>query len=236
MFMGHYGVSFAVHKAGRQIPLWLLFIAVQFLDVLWAVFVLAGIEKARIVPGITASLPLDLYSMPYSHSLVAAAAWSSAAGLGYAWAARSSQTRVGLPSALVGLAVFSHWLLDLVVHRPDLPFYDNVHKVGFGLWNDPVTALLLEALLFVGGLWLYLRSTTGATWGGKHGMFVFGAGVVGVHAVALFGPPPAGPRAAAVTFLCTYLILAGAVAWLEKKRTSRVRQVNGHGPSLRGLP
>ncbi len=223
MFMGHYGVSFAVKGADKGIPLWLLFIAVQFVDVLWAVFVLAGIEKVRIVPGITASLPLDLYYMPYTHSLVAAFLWSGVGALGYWYATRSSLTNTGVPSLLVGLAVLSHWVLDVVVHRPDLPLYDNVHKVGFGLWNAPLLAFLFETLLFGGGMWLYLRSTKGTTWGGKYGMIIFGALMIGVHSVAFFGPPPPGPRAAALTFLSTYLLFAGVAGWLERKRNPRMR-------------
>ncbi len=99
MFIGHYGVSFAVKRAERSVPLWVLFLSVQFLDVLWAACVLLGIEKVRIVAGITASSPLDLYHMPYTHSLVAALLWSSIAGLAYRLVARPAHWRA---SALVG--------------------------------------------------------------------------------------------------------------------------------------
>src|SRR6266446_4987290 len=144
MFVGHYGVSFAAKKAEPGIPLWVLFIAVQLLDVLWAPFVLLGIEKVRIVPGITASNPLDLYYMPYTHSLVAALIWSAGAFALY----RLVMPRGGAPAALVvAAAVLSHWVLDLVVHRPDLPLYDDSAKVGLGLWNHPAPALGLEAAL-----------------------------------------------------------------------------------------
>src|SRR2546427_7880327 len=104
MFVGHYGVSFAAKKADPSIPLWVLFIAVQLLDVLWAPFVLLGIEKVRIVPGITASNPLDLYYMPYTHSLVAATGWSVVAFLAYRLTVRSAPTRAAV---IVGVAVFS---------------------------------------------------------------------------------------------------------------------------------
>src|SRR5881396_1341752 len=152
MFVGHYGVSFAAIKAEPTIPLWVLFIAVQLLDVLWAPFVLLGIEKVRIVPGFTASNPLDLYYMPYTHSLVAAIGWSVVAFLVYR-AVRPVPPRA---AAIVGLAVFSHWVLDFLVHRPDLPLYDNTAKVGLGLWNLPALALGLEAASLFGGMWLYL--------------------------------------------------------------------------------
>src|SRR2546422_10651299 len=112
MFVGHYGVSFAAKKADPSIPLWVLFIAVQLLDVLWAPFVLLGIEKVRIVPGITASNPLDLYYMPYSHGLLAAIGWSVAAFLVYRTAVRNGPSRAAL---LVGVAVWSHWILGFPV-------------------------------------------------------------------------------------------------------------------------
>ena len=114
-----------------------------------------GIEKVRIVPGITASNPLDLYYMPYTHSLVAALLWSAGALAVY----RLAMPRVGnLAALVVAIAVFSHWVLDFVVHRPDLPLYDDTARVGLGLWNFPAPALGLEAALLFGGLWMCFRS------------------------------------------------------------------------------
>lgn len=174
MFVGHYGVSFAAKRSDRSIPLWVLFIAVQLLDVFWSVFVFVGIEKVRIVPGITASNPLDLYYMPYTHSLVAALLWSLAAYVAYrATRVFGASHRATL---LVALAVFSHWVLDLVVHRPDLPLYDNAAKVGLGLWNYPAPALLLEVAVLFGGMFLYLRSTTATTGLGRGGPAGWSAG------------------------------------------------------------
>src|SRR5437868_11791137 len=175
MFVGHYGVSFAAKKAESSIPLWVLFIAVQLLDVLWAPFVLLGIENVRIVPGITASNPLDLYYMPYTHSLLAAIGWSVAAFLVYRLAMRNAPSRT---AAIVGVAVFSHWVLDFLVHRPDLPLYDNTAKVGLGLWNLPVPALVLEIVVLFGGIWIYLRTGPAR----RTSMIVFGAIMVCIQA------------------------------------------------------
>lgn len=230
MFMGHYGVSFAVKSADQRIPLWLLFIAGQFLDVLWGPLVLAGVEKVRIVPGITASLPLDLYYIPYTHSLVAAVAWSGVAALGYGLVTRRALTKSLGPAIWVGAAAFSHWILDLVVHRPDLSLYADAHKMGFGLWNYPIPALLLETAFLAAGLALYLRSTRGTTLGGRYGMILFGVVIWGVHVLSFFGPflylfdrwlGAAGPYAVAVTFLSTYLTFATIAGRLEKKRNLR---------------
>jgi membrane-bound metal-dependent hydrolase YbcI (DUF457 family) len=209
MFVGHYGVSFAAKKAEPAIPLWVLFIAVQLLDVLWAPLVLLGIEKVRIVPGFTASNPLDLYYMPYTHSLVAAIGWSIVAFLAYRFTVRSAPPRA---AAIVGLAVFSHWVLDFLVHRPDLPLYDNTAKVGLGLWNLPAVALGLEALLLFGAMWLYLRHTARRTT-----MLVFGVVMLGIQAYVFFGPPPASDKAAAATALIAYAVFAVVVRALERR-------------------
>jgi hypothetical protein len=212
MFVGHYGVSFAAKRVAPVIPLWALFIAVQLLDVFWAPFVLLGIEKVRIVPGITASNPLDLYYMPYTHSLLAALLWSVAAllfcRLFVSWG------RVGRAALIVALAVFSHWILDLVVHRPDLPLYDNTAKVGLGLWNVPTVAFALEAALLFGGMWLYFGTSSVP----RLRMVVFGLVMLAIQAYVFFGPPPMSDKAAASTALAAYAVLAAVVARLERPR------------------
>ena len=142
MFVGHYGVAFAVKTPRNKIPLWVLFVAVQLLDFLWAPFVLLGIEKVRFVPGITATNALDLYYMPYTHSLIGALFWSAVAFAIYKIGWRNIASNSA--ALLVGFAVFSHWLLDLIVHRPDLSIYDDTMKVGFGLWNYRGIEFVLE--------------------------------------------------------------------------------------------
>src|SRR5260370_38759314 len=128
MFVGHYGVSFAVKTPRNKIPLWVLFVAVQLLDFLWAPFVLLGVEKVRFVPGITATNALDLYYMPYTHSLIGALFWSAVAfviyKIGWRGVAPNSAALLG------GFEVFLHLLLDLMVHRPDLAIYDQPIKDG----------------------------------------------------------------------------------------------------------
>jgi len=214
MFIGHYGVGFAAKRIDPSIPLWVLFVAVQLLDVFWAPFVLLGIEKVRIVPGITASNPLDLYYMPYTHSLLAALLWSAGAFLAY----RLLGPRRGGPMAavVVGLAVLSHWPLDLLVHRPDLPLYDDTVKVGLGLWNLPMVALALEATLLFGGMWLYF----GVAAPPRGPMVVFGLAMVTIQVYVFFGPPPVSDRAAAWTGLAGYTIFSAVAARLERRQLS----------------
>ncbi len=209
MFVGHYGVSFAAKRAAPTVPLWVLFIAVQLLDVDWAPFILLGVEKVRIVPGITASNPLDLYYMPYTHSLVAALLWSAGAFACYRFAASGSPRT---SAVIVAAAVFSHWVLDFVVHRPDLPLYDNRAKVGLGLWNLPVLAFGLEIALLFGGMWLYFRA--GAT--RRILTTVFGLIMVAIQAYVFFGPPPTSDKAAAVTALAAYVLFAVIIRLLEQ--------------------
>jgi hypothetical protein len=196
----------------RHVPLWVLFIAVQLLDVIWAPFILLGIEKVRIVPGITASNPLDLYYMPYTHSLIAALVWSAAGyGLYRFW-----RRPTGRSATLIGLAVFSHWILDFVVHRPDLPLYDDTAKVGLGLWNRPALAFGLEAALLFGGMSLFLRGRARP----KAVMVMFGLFMLATQAVVFFGPPPPSDAAAALTALLAYILFAIFVARWEARHTA----------------
>jgi len=157
MFVGHYSVAFAAKSERNKIPLWVLFIAVQFLDYIWATLVLLGIEKLRVIKGFTAGSMLDSYFHPYSHSLIAALVWSVIAALVY----KSVCSRHGClyrrsAALIIGLVVFSHWLLDLIAHPRDLAIYDNTWKVGFGLWRYRDPEFALEIALLAGGIVLYL--------------------------------------------------------------------------------
>lgn len=195
----------------RRIPLWVLFIAVQFVDVLWAVFVLLGIEKVRIVPGFTASNALDLYYMPYTHSLAGAIGWSVLAFLVCQLIPRLKGKRAGM---IVALAVFSHWILDLIVHRPDLGLYDSVYKMGFGLWNYRWPEFILEIALLIGGAALYLQSALHR--GRVVGFVVI---LVVLQWVGTFAfPPPSSDRAEAITALVFYAVLAAGAWWAGKNR------------------
>jgi hypothetical protein len=216
MFVGHYGPSFAVKAWKKTIPLWVLFLAVQFVDILWSVFVLLGVEKVRTVPGITATNPFDLYYMPYTHSLLAAVLWSVIAAMSY-WVLLRANGWVA--AAIVGGAVFSHWILDLLVHRSDLPLYDDMHKVGLGLWNYPGPAFALEIALLFGGVFLYLRTTEPKDDIGRYGMVIFALITVAVQAFVSFGPPPASDKAFATAALALYFGFAAIVYWLEGKRS-----------------
>jgi hypothetical protein len=217
MFIGHYGPSFACKAWKPVVPLWVLFVAVQLVDIVWAVLVLLGIEKVRIVPGITATNPFDLYYMPFTHSLPGAIFWAVGAAAVYRAVAPAQKWTAAV---IVGGAVFSHWVLDLVVHRPDLPLYDDAYKVGFGLWNYPAVAFLLEIALLFGGIAFYLRVTEPIDVIGRYGMTALGLFAVVLQAYVFFGPPPVSDTAFALTALVLYFAFAVLVYWLEGKRSS----------------
>jgi hypothetical protein len=219
MFTGHYGVSFAAKSLGRGVPLWIWFIAAQWMDILWSILVLLGIEKLRIVPHFTQANAYDLYYMPYTHGLPGSVALSVAFGAVVALFFPGHRAKTML---LAAAASFSHWVLDLMVHVPDLPLYDNSEKVGFGLWRHVALSLPLELILLGLGAWLYARSTTFA---GPRGRYAFGGFMIFLAVIqvyANFGPPPPSTNAMAATALASYLGLALVAAWVERTATVRL--------------
>ena len=215
MFVGHYSVAFAARTERNKIPLWVLFVAVQLLDLLWAPFVFLGHEKVRIALGITATRPLDLYYMPYTHSLVGALVWSALAAFVYKLVRGAKASSCA--ALIVALAVFSHWILDLIVHRPDLPIYDDTLKVGFGLLNYKRVEFAIEIALLVIGIALYLKRSVIKSAGRKIGIVVFGVVLILVQAKTTFwGWPLSSNRIVAIT------TLFAAIAFvLEKQGPTR---------------
>jgi hypothetical protein len=155
MFVGHYGVAFGAKPSTPVVPLWVYFIAVQWIDVVWSILVLCGVEKLHIIPGFTEANPYDLYYMPYTHGLPGAIVLSLALG---AIVAATVATQRGMAFLVVSAAAFSHWILDLIVHIPDLPLYDNTDKVGFGLWRHVAVSFPLELIVLAAGAWIYVRA------------------------------------------------------------------------------
>ena len=202
MFIGHYGPAFAGKAALRVIPLWVLFVAVQWMDVVWSVLILLGIEKVRIVPGFTEGSALDLYYMPYTHSLAGSVVLSVLFGFVVSLFFRTRLTVF----VVTALAVFSHWLLDLIVHVPDLLLFDN-HKVGLGLWRHVTASLPLELVVLATGAFLYARFVP-ARRGGNIWLWTFVVAMAALQVYANFGPPPASASAEAHTALVAYGVLA----------------------------
>ena len=212
MFVGHYSAAFVAKALDSRIPLWVLFLAVQLVDVGWALLVLAGVEKLRVIPGFMAASPLDLYYMPYTHSLLAAFVWAGAGLLLY----RSLRRSDWRAATWVGAAVLSHWFLDLPVHAADLPLWDDAHKVGFGLWDHALASYLLEAGILAAAIWLFVRRAEPAP-RLRRGVLVFGAVLAAVQAFNTFGPAPHSAGRVVGMALAAYLTFAGVAAWLERR-------------------
>jgi hypothetical protein len=224
MFVGHYSVAFAIKSDENRIPLWVLFIAVQFLDYIWATLVLLGIEKLRVIKGFTAGSMLDSYYHPYSHSLVAALIWSALAALVYKkfWRAKASNGA----ALLVGVAVFSHWILDFIAHPRDLAIYDNKWKVGLGLWNYRDLEFGLEVALLAGGIALYLaRNTISAA--RKKAVIGFGIALIIVQIGDTFVPrTPLTDRATAMGVWIFYTLFVVVAYLLERGAPPRILNHN----------
>ena len=218
MFVGHYGPAFAGKAVARSVPLWTLFLAVQLVDVAWGIFIANGIENMRIVPGFTDANALDLYDMPITHSLPGVLAWSVAAGLVYAIWARREKVLGGL---VVGAAVFSHWILDLLVHVPDLLLWPGGPRVGLGLWNNYPVALALEAAVLVFGFLLYMRVTEAKGLAGRIWPWIFLV-LLGVAEIANHGGPlPESPAAFGYSAAVTFLVFTGLAAVCDLTRRAR---------------
>ena len=221
MFVGHYGVSLAAKRVDARLPLGWLFLAVQLPDIVWAVLFLLGVEKARIIPAQTAVRAVDLYYIPYSHSLVASLLW---AGALYAifrlLPSRAAGLRRGTVAIVMALVVISHFVLDVIVES-NLPlYYGDAAKIGLGLGNFAVAAYIVEGLILVGGLILYLRSTTPKkNLTGRYGMIVFVVLMLAFNLV-MFGPPPTDLRFVALSSLGSFAVMAGVAFWLDRQRTT----------------
>jgi hypothetical protein len=210
MFAGHYSVSFVARRASADVPLWIWFVAVQWLDLFFMVFVLTGVEKMRIVPGFTESNALDLYSMPYSHGLIGAAILSVLFAAVVALARPTARTPATL--ALLALAAFSHWILDFIVHTPDLALFDTHTKVGLGLWNHLAAELTLELVLVGVCAWLYAR-TAGPR--ARRRVAILAVVMAAVQLYSTFGPLPTSTAAFAITGLSAYLLFILGARWVE---------------------
>jgi hypothetical protein len=219
MFVGHYAVAFAGKKVAPKISLGTLFIASQFLDLIWPLFLLLGIESVRIVPGATPFLRLDLHDFPLSHSLATVIIWSAAFG-GLYYAVK----HYGRGACLLGAAVFSHWLLDFFTHMPDLPVYPGSTKhLGLGLWNSFAATMIAEGLIFAGAIILYSRITEAVD---RIGTYAFWSLVVLLALMYFgnaFGPPPPDEKSLAWTALGQWLFVPW-MYWVDRHRRASTQR------------
>jgi hypothetical protein len=197
MFLGHFAAGIVASRTEPRVPLGTAFVAAQLPDALWPVFLLVGVERVEIVPGDTAMTPLRFVHYPWSHSLLMVVLWGAAAGLVYRRLGRTSRA-----SFLLFVLVASHWVLDFVSHRPDVPLLPNGPFLGLGLWNSVAATLLVEGLLFLGAVFLYVRSRRP----GK-GFWALMALLVVIYAANVLGPPPPSVIAIAASMIALVPLL-----------------------------
>lgn len=215
MFIGHFGLSFAAKKAAPKVSLGTLFIATQFVDIIWPFLLVFNIEKVAIVPGHTKSNALDFLYFPYTHSLLAGILWGLIVGFIYWLFKRDRQGAL-----VIGLCVLSHWFFDLIVHTVDLPLspFGDL-KLGFGLWNHVALSLTIETIIFLAGVYIYANFTTAKTSSGKWGLWSFVIFLVLFNIANTFGPPPPDSMMTLFVTLVTLTGIIVAVAyWVDKKR------------------
>ena len=213
MFAGHFGVGFAAKRFAPSGGLGVLCLAAQFIDLLWPTFLLLGWERVAIAPGVTAVTPLDFQHYPYSHSLLAAVGWGALLGCAY-----FALTRERRGALVVAALVVSHWLLDALVHRPDLPLTPfGEGRVGLGLWNSLPATLLVEMPIFIGGCWLYARATRARDAVGRWAFVGLVAFLLLIQAANLAGDPPPSVDAIAWAGQAQWLIVLWAF-WVDRHR------------------
>lgn len=213
MFIGHFGIGFGAKSVAPKVSLGSLFIAAQFLDLLWPTLLLLGFERVRVVPGATTVTPFVFEHYPISHSLLAVMGWAVLVGCAYLLLRRDRRGAL-----VLGILVISHWLLDAIVHQPDLPvFPGSATLIGMNAWSSLPITLAIELPLFAFGVWLYARATTPADSYGRWGLRALLAFLLIVYAGNLFGTPPQNPAAIAWVSQMQWLIVLWGY-WVDNHR------------------
>jgi hypothetical protein len=218
MFVGHFGVGLMAKKVDAKPSLGTLFFASQFIDLLWPLFLLLGLERVEIDPGNTAFTPLNFIYYPFTHSFFGVLIWAVLFGSFYYLIRKNIKT-----AFLMGGLVLSHWVLDLLTHRPDLLLIPGMDiKAGLGLWNSVTLTILIEGAIYVLGIWYYVRITKALNKTGKWAMWGLFAFLSVVYILNVFGPPPPTVESIAYAGLSMWLIVAWAY-WIDGNRSTRTQ-------------
>ncbi len=220
MFIGHYALALGAKKVAPSVSLGTTFIACQFADMLWPVFLGLGLEQVAIEPGNTLVTPLNFISYPYSHSLVMLLMWAALFALTYLLVSKASVNR-RTAAITLGVLVFSHFILDVITHRPDMPItISGATRIGLGLWNHPGATLAVESLLFIAGATIYNSATRATDRVGTYGLWALIALLVAIYFAALYGPPPPSVSAIATAGHMSWLFVIWAY-WVDRHRIAR---------------
>jgi membrane-bound metal-dependent hydrolase YbcI (DUF457 family) len=215
MFVGHFAVALGAKRAAPRIPLGLLVGAGIALDLLWPLFLLAGLETVRIDPGNTAFTPAAFDHYPWSHSLLMAVVWGGLLAL-----VAMPRLRSAADAAVVGAVVVSHWVLDYVTHRPDMPLWPGSAKFGLGLWNSIPATFIVEGTMFAAAVYLYQSAFPARDRTGRWALVGLVVFTSVIWAIGPWSPPPADVHAIAYVGLATWLFPIWA-RWIERHRYSR---------------
>jgi FtsH-binding integral membrane protein len=215
MFLGHYGIGLAAKKPAKSISLGTFFLAAQWIDLIWPILVLLNIEQVVIQPGDTKLTPLEFIHYPYSHSLLFVLVWGIVLGGVYFLIKKNKRNAL-----IVGLLVLSHWILDLIVHKPDLPLVPGGPYLGLGLWNIPLIAVILEFIIYIGGVILYVNTTTPKDKVSKYGFWSLIILLAVIYIVNIAGPPPPDVDAIGWAGLLLWLFVLWAY-WIDRHRIIR---------------
>jgi hypothetical protein len=212
MFIGHFGFALAAKRLAPRTSLGTLVGAAQLLDLVWPLFVLLGIEEVRVAPGDTAFTPLEFVRYPWTHSLLMVVMWSLAFALVYR--ARGGGSR---GAWVLGGLVLSHWVLDFVAHRPDLPLAPGAARVGLGLWNSVPATVIIEGAIFAIGVYVYVSTMPARGRAGRVGFWGLVVFLAGIYVANMTAPPPPSARAVGLAGLLTWLFIPWA-AWVDRQR------------------
>jgi hypothetical protein len=213
MFIGHFALGFAVKRAAPRVSLGTLMLATTFVDLVWPVLLLTGLEHVRIAPGITRFTPLDFYDYPITHSIPGGLLWAAlVSGLWY-WRHRLARAAI-----VIAALVMSHWVLDAITHRPDMPVLPNGPYVGLGLWNSVIATMVVEMAMFVAGVTIYVKMTRPRDRVGRWSLVGLIAFLLLAYVPNAFAPPPPSAQAIAYVGLAGWLLVLWPY-WIDRHRS-----------------
>ena len=216
MFIGHFAVGYGAKRYAPRAPLWALMAAPLLADILWTVFLLTGWEHARIRVGDTRYTPLDLYDFPWSHSLVMLVVWATVLGAGYfLW----KRDWAGVLAIWIG--VVSHWALDWITHRADMPLYPGGPKFGLGLWNSIAGTMAVEIMMLAVGVGTYARATRARDWIGRYFFWGYVVVLMIFYVGDRFGRQPSSVNEIAWTGVVLTVVMLVWAGWFDAHREAR---------------